>query len=118
MCDVSFLEAEPHGPDKPFELGWFPGEVVPHKGHLCHHALPAFPPIKTEFNNGYGAKNCDQHKKSNGNSNVPKCEIFDLLDSHDFYTTQPIWVGDFVTVIKNSKAFLFGYDFEVCSAKF
>ncbi len=25
---------------------------------------------------------------------MPKCEIFYLLDSHDFYTIKPLWVGD------------------------
>jgi len=36
---------------------------------------------------------------------VPKCEIFNLLDFHDFYTLKPLWLGDFRAVIKNSKAF-------------
>jgi hypothetical protein len=26
---------------------------------------------------------------------VPKCEIFDRLDFHDFYSIKPFWVGDF-----------------------
>jgi hypothetical protein len=38
---------------------------------------------------------------------VPKCEIFDLMDSRDFYTIKPLWVGDFGTVIKKSKFFFF-----------
>jgi hypothetical protein len=25
---------------------------------------------------------------------VPKCEIFDRSDFHDFYTIKPFWVGD------------------------
>jgi hypothetical protein len=29
---------------------------------------------------------------------VPKCEIFDLLDSRDFYTIKPPWEGDFGNV--------------------
>jgi hypothetical protein len=46
---------------------------------------------------------------------VPKCEIFDLIDSRDFYTIKPPWVGDFGTVIKNSKLFRFRHDLEVFS---
>jgi hypothetical protein len=38
---------------------------------------------------------------------VPKCEIFDLMDSRDFFTIKPPWVGDFGTVLKNSKLFHF-----------
>jgi hypothetical protein len=34
---------------------------------------------------------------------VPKCDIFKLIDSRDFYTMKPLWVGDFGIVIKNSK---------------
>jgi hypothetical protein len=26
---------------------------------------------------------------------VPKCEIFDRSDFHDFYSIKPVWVGDF-----------------------
>jgi hypothetical protein len=26
---------------------------------------------------------------------VPKCEIFNRSDIHDFYTIKPFWVGDF-----------------------
>jgi hypothetical protein len=26
---------------------------------------------------------------------VPKCEILDRSDFHDFYTIKPFWVGDF-----------------------
>jgi hypothetical protein len=26
---------------------------------------------------------------------VPKCEIFDRSDFHDFYAIKPFWVGDF-----------------------
>ncbi len=26
---------------------------------------------------------------------VPKCEIFDRSDFHDFYTIKPFWVADF-----------------------
>ncbi len=32
---------------------------------------------------------------------VSKGEILDLLDSHDFYTTKPLRVGDLGTEIKN-----------------
>jgi hypothetical protein len=49
---------------------------------------------------------------------VPKCEIFDLLDSSDFYTIKLQWVGDFGTVIKNSKLFRFGHDFKVFPRNF
>jgi hypothetical protein len=31
--------------------------------------------------------------------NVPKCEIFDRSDFHDFYSIKPFWVGDFVAKI-------------------
>ncbi len=48
--------------------------------------------------------------------NVPKVEIFDLMDSRDFYIIKPLRVGDFVTVIK-IRNFRFGHDFEVFSAK-
>jgi hypothetical protein len=47
---------------------------------------------------------------------VPKCEIFDLMASRDFYPIKPLWVGDFWTVIQNSKLFHFGHDFKVFSA--
>jgi hypothetical protein len=33
-----------------------------------------------------------------------KCEIFDFLDFHDFYVIKPLWVCDFGTGIKKSKA--------------
>ncbi len=37
---------------------------------------------------------------------LPKCEIFYLLNSRDFYTIKPpLGIGDFGTVIKNSKLF-------------
>ncbi len=49
---------------------------------------------------------------------MPKCEISDLLDSHDFYTIKPLWVDDFWDGNKKSKTLCFGYDFEVCPAKF
>ncbi len=26
---------------------------------------------------------------------VPKCEIFERSDFHDFYSIKPFWVGDF-----------------------
>ncbi len=26
---------------------------------------------------------------------VPKCEIFDRSDFHDFYSIKPFWIGDF-----------------------
>ncbi len=32
---------------------------------------------------------------------VPKCEIFDLSDSPDFYTIKSLRVGDFGIKIKN-----------------
>jgi hypothetical protein len=32
---------------------------------------------------------------------VPKCEIFDRLDLHDFYTTKPFCVGDLGVKILN-----------------
>jgi hypothetical protein len=35
------------------------------------------------------------------------------MDSPDFYTIKPPWVGDFGTVIKHSKLFSFRHDFEV-----
>jgi len=38
---------------------------------------------------------------------VPKWEIFDLLESRDFYTMKPSWEG----------VFRYAHDFEVCSAK-
>ncbi len=44
---------------------------------------------------------------------VPKCEIFNLMDSRDFYTIKSPWVCDFGTVTKNSKLFRFRHDFEV-----
>jgi hypothetical protein len=31
---------------------------------------------------------------------VPKFEIFDRSDFHDFYTIKPFWVGDIVVKIK------------------
>jgi hypothetical protein len=30
-----------------------------------------------------------------GHLKVPKCEIFDRSDFHDFYSIKPVWVGDF-----------------------
>ncbi len=48
---------------------------------------------------------------------MSKCEIFDLMDSRDFYTMKPPWVVDFVTVIKNSKLFRFRHDFKVFSCE-
>jgi hypothetical protein len=30
---------------------------------------------------------------------LPKCEIFNRSDFHDFYTIKPFWVGDFVAKI-------------------
>ncbi len=30
-----------------------------------------------------------------GKLKVPKCEIFDRSDFHDFYSIKPVWVGDF-----------------------
>ncbi len=44
-------------------------------------------------------------------------EIFNLLDSQDFYITKPPGKGDFGTVIKNSKVFGLGSDFEIFSGK-
>jgi hypothetical protein len=29
---------------------------------------------------------------------VPKCEIFNLMDSRDFYTKKPLWVGEILTL--------------------
>jgi hypothetical protein len=49
---------------------------------------------------------------------LPKCEIFDLMDSHDFSIIKSPWVGDFETVIKNSKLFRFRHDFEFFPQKF
>ncbi len=46
---------------------------------------------------------------------MPKCEIFILVDSRDFYTKKPPWVGDFGIVMKKSKLFRFRHDFEVFS---
>ncbi len=40
---------------------------------------------------------------------MPKSEIFDLMDSRDFYTIKPLLVVDFGTVIKKSKLFRFGH---------
>jgi hypothetical protein len=37
------------------------------------------------------------------------------MDSRDFYTIKPPWVGDFGTVIKYAKLFPFRHDFEVFS---
>ncbi len=48
---------------------------------------------------------------------MPKCEIFNLMDSRYFYTIKPPWVGDFRTVIKDSKLFRFRHDFEVFSCE-
>jgi hypothetical protein len=42
-----------------------------------------------------------------GSHDGAKCEISDLMDSCDFYTIKPPWIGDFETVIKNSKLFRF-----------
>ncbi len=44
---------------------------------------------------------------------VPKCGIFDLMDSRDCYNIQPQWAGNFGTVIKNSKLFRFRHGFNV-----
>jgi hypothetical protein len=52
-----------------------------------------------------------------GSRDGAKCEISDLMVSCDFSTKKPPWVGDFGTVIKNSKLFRFSHDFEVFSAK-
>jgi hypothetical protein len=49
---------------------------------------------------------------------VPKCKIFDILDSYDFCTIKPQRVGDFETLINNGKAFRFSFDFEVCRRNF
>jgi hypothetical protein len=43
----------------------------------------------------------------------PKCEIFFLLDSRQFYTTKPQWVGNFETEIKNKYKDRFGLDCKV-----
>jgi hypothetical protein len=32
---------------------------------------------------------------------VPKCEIFDGSDFHDFYTIKSVWEGDFGVKIKD-----------------
>jgi hypothetical protein len=37
---------------------------------------------------------------------VPKCEIFGLLISHDFYTKKPLGEGDFRIVIKMQRLFV------------
>jgi hypothetical protein len=34
---------------------------------------------------------------------VPKCEIFDRSDFHDFYPIQSLWEGDFAVKIKRLK---------------
>jgi hypothetical protein len=34
---------------------------------------------------------------------VPKCEIFDHSDFHDFYTIKSLWEGDFGVKIKKFK---------------
>ncbi len=49
---------------------------------------------------------------------MPKRKIFDLMDSCDFYNIKPLWVGDFGTVVENSKLFHFGHAFEVFSENF
>ncbi len=49
---------------------------------------------------------------------VPKCEIFNLMDSRYFFTIKPPWVGVFGTVIRNLKLFRFRHDFEVYSRNF
>ncbi len=38
---------------------------------------------------------------------VPKCEIFDLMDSRDFSIIKPPGAGDFGTIRKNSNSFFF-----------
>jgi hypothetical protein len=35
------------------------------------------------------------------NLKVPKCEIFDGSDFHDFYTIKSLWEGDFGVKIKS-----------------
>ncbi len=34
---------------------------------------------------------------------VPKCENFHRTDFFDFFTIKPLWVGNFMAKIKNSK---------------
>ncbi len=34
---------------------------------------------------------------------VPKCEIFDRSDFHDFYPIKSVWEGDFEVKIKSFK---------------
>ncbi len=34
-------------------------------------------------------------EEKNQKLKVPKCEIFDRSDFHDFYSIKPFWVGDF-----------------------
>ncbi len=51
------------------------------------------------------------------NFKMPKCEIFYLFNSRNFYTIHAQSMGDFGTKIKkNSKMFRFGQYFEVCLA--
>jgi hypothetical protein len=38
---------------------------------------------------------------------VPKCEIFNLMDSRDFYSIKPQRAGDFGTVMKKFKIVAF-----------
>jgi hypothetical protein len=39
---------------------------------------------------------------------VPKCEIFDCLDFHDFYTNRPFCVGDFGAKISINYLYFWG----------
>jgi hypothetical protein len=41
----------------------------------------------------------------------PSVRFYDLMDSHYFYTTKPLWVGDFGTKLKSCLFFRFGVDF-------
>jgi hypothetical protein len=42
----------------------------------------------------YGPKSDDRKKTAGCILKVPKCEIFDRSDLHDFYAIKPFWVGD------------------------
>jgi hypothetical protein len=37
---------------------------------------------------------------------VPKCEIFDRSDFHDFYHIKSLWEGDFGVKIKSLKKYI------------
>ncbi len=90
-----------------FNIGWNESSLAPQFEWLDNTLIHFHASLRTQYHASLRIQfHASLRMQFHASLKVPKCEIFDRSDFHDFYPIKSLWEGDFGVKIKCFKKYI------------